>query len=60
MSMKIFSDLSNHLGSNITQREGARGGNHHYCPSFNPLTYPGGGDFGPDHQIIDHNSKLVA
>ena len=44
MSMKRFSDLSNHLGSQITQRDGARGGNHHYCPSFNPLTYRGGGE----------------
>ena len=25
---------------------------------FNPITY-GGGLFGPDHQIIDHNSKTA-
>ena len=30
--------------------------------SFNPITYGGGGGgglFGPDHQIIDHNSKTA-
>ena len=28
---------------------------------FNPITYGGGGGglFGPDHQIIDHNSKTA-
>ena len=28
--------------------------------AFNPITYGGGGGlFGPDHQIIDHNSKTA-
>ena len=27
--------------------------------SINPITYGGGGLFGPDHQIIDHNSKTA-
>ena len=26
---------------------------------LNPITYGGGGLFGPDHQIIDHNSKTA-
>ena len=26
---------------------------------FNPITYGGGGLFGPDHQIIDRNSKMA-
>ena len=35
-----------------------------YIYSFNPITYRGrggggGGAFGPDHQIIDHNSKTA-
>ena len=33
-------------------------GSHFIC-SFNPITYGGGGLFGPDHQIIDHNSKTA-
>ena len=38
---------------------------HAYDPSdymetrLNPITYGGGGLFGPDHQIIDHNSKTA-
>ena len=32
---------------------------HVSCTTFNPITYGGGGLFGPDHQIIDHNSETA-